>query len=140
MIALLQSNPYSGYEQSSGLMAMFGVGTFIVLIILYLFFGFCLYKIFQKAGREDAWAAFVPIYNNIILADVVKKPWWFGVLMIIPYVNIIFLIWAMNRLSKAFGQGTGFTVGLVLLGFIFLPLLAFGNYTFNGSLITEERN
>ena len=37
-------------------------------------------------------------------------------------LEIIFL----NRMSKAFGHGAGFTVGLVFLNFIFILILAFG--------------
>ena len=140
-MTILQTNPYDSMSsgETAGLMAMSG-GMMIFALIAYVFFSFCLYKIFQKAGVENAWAAFVPIYNCIVLADVVKKPLWFGILMCVPYVNIIFLIWGYNRLSKTFGQGVGFTVGLLLLGFIFLPLLAFGNYQYNGSLVSEDRN
>ncbi len=32
-----------------------------------------------------------------------------------------------NLLSKKFGKDEGFTVGLVLLPFIFLPILGFGS-------------
>lgn len=138
MLTILQANPYEGMDSAAA--AGMGMGMIIFGLLAYLFFSFCLYKIFQKAGVENAWAAFVPIYANIVLADVVKKPLWFGILMCIPYVNIIFAIWALNRLSKTFGQSEGFTVGLVLLGFIFLPLLAFGNYQYNGSLVSEDRN
>ena len=140
-MTILQSNPYDSMSsgEAAGLMAMSG-GMMIFALLAYVFFSFCLYKIFQKAGVENAWAAFIPIYNCIVFADVVKKPLWFGILMCVPYVNIIFVIWGYNRLSKTFGQGVGFTVGLLLLGFIFLPLLAFGNYQYNGSLVSEDRN
>jgi hypothetical protein len=37
-----------------------------------------------------------------------------------------------NLLSKSFGQNEGFTVGLLLLPFIFFPLLGFGNYAYLG--------
>ena len=32
-----------------------------------------------------------------------------------------------NELSKAFGKDTGFTVGLILLPFIFYPILGYGS-------------
>lgn len=140
MITLLQANPYEGMSgQEAGMMAAMGTGMLLFALVAYLFYSFCLYKIFQKAGRQDAWAAFIPIYNNFVLADIVKKPVWFAILMCIPYINIIFAIWALNRLSKVFGQTEIFTVGLVLLSFIFLPLLAFGNYQYNGDLVTDDR-
>ncbi len=35
-------------------------------------------------------------------------------------------------LSKSFGKDEAFTVGLVLLGFIFFPVLGFGGATYLG--------
>jgi hypothetical protein len=40
-------------------------------------------------------------------------------------VNIIFLIWGTNLLSKSFGKDIGFTLGLIFLGIIFMPIMAF---------------
>lgn len=36
-------------------------------------------------------------------------------------------IYVMISLAKAFGKGTGFTVGLILLNTIFMLILAFGD-------------
>jgi len=46
--------------------------------------------------------------------------------MFIPFVNFIIAILMMNELSKRFGKGTGFTIGLIFLSFIFIPILALG--------------
>lgn len=88
-----------------------------------------LWKIFTKAG-QPGWACLVPIYNIIVLLKIVNKPVWWILLMLIPVVNIVILIIVVNELSKAFGKSTGFTVGLILLGFIFYPILAFGDATY----------
>lgn len=47
--------------------------------------------------------------------------------MCIPLVNFVILIIVLNELSKSFGKGSGFTVGLIFLSFIFIPILAFGS-------------
>ena len=44
--------------------------------------------------------------------------------------TFILSIMLYHALSLSFGQGAGFTVGLVLLGIIFFPILAFGNYSY----------
>ena len=90
-----------------------------------------MWKIFKKAGYEG-WECIVPIYNVIIFLRIVGKPWWWLLLMCIPLVNYVFLVWSHNMLSKSFGKDEAFTVGLVLLGFIFIPILAFGNATYQG--------
>jgi hypothetical protein len=45
----------------------------------------------------------------------------------IPVVNIVIAIIAMVGLARNFGKGNGFAVGLILLGFIFIPILAWGD-------------
>ncbi len=90
-----------------------------------------LWKIFEKAGKPG-WAAIIPIYNIIVLLEIVGKPLWWIILFLIPLVNIIFGIWVTNLLSKSFGKNEGFTVGLILLPFIFYPILGFGNAKYNG--------
>ena len=49
-----------------------------------------------------------------------------------PIVNIIFAIWAVNLLSKSFGQGVGFTLGLLFLSVIFVPVLGLGSIAYKG--------
>lgn len=38
----------------------------------------------------------------------------------------------MNDLAKSFGKGIGFTLGLIFLSFIFIPLLGFGDARYEG--------
>lgn len=95
-----------------------------------------MWVIFSKAGKPG-WASIVPIYNLVVLLEIVGKPWWWLVLMLIPIVNIVILIMVYHNLSLSFGKGGGFTVGLILLGVVFLPILAFGNAKYirnNGNL------
>jgi hypothetical protein len=112
------------YDASSGIFAMLGVGFFIFMLVISIFYIFCLWKIYEKAG-QPGWASIVPIYGTYIFTKIIGKPWWWVILIIIPYVNFIFAIWGANLLSKSFGKDTGFTVGLVFLSFVFLPILAF---------------
>ncbi len=85
-----------------------------------------LWVIFTKAGKPG-WACLIPIYNILVLLEIVGKPWWWLLLFCIPVVNFVFLIWMFNLLSIRFGKGVGFTLGLIFLGFIFLPILAFSD-------------
>ncbi len=50
-----------------------------------------------------------------------------GLLMfVLAIVLLVYEIKLYHALSKAFGHGAGFTVGLILLSIVFLPILAFG--------------
>ena len=99
---------------------------FIVLMIASM------WTIFSKAGKPG-WAALVPIYNLIVLLDIVGKPWWWLLLMFIPIVNFVVIIMIYHNLSLSFGKGAGFTVGLILLGIVFFPILAFGDAEYVGT-------
>jgi len=107
----------------------------IGLVIIYVaILGLVLasmWAIFAKAGKPG-WAALIPIYNLIVLLEIVGKPWWWLLLMVIPLVNVVFAVWTYNLLSKSFGKSEGFTAGLILLSFIFLPILAFGDARYQG--------
>jgi hypothetical protein len=108
-----------------------GVIIVIYLAIIVLMIA-SMWTIFSKAGKPG-WASIVPIYNLIVLLEIVGKPWWWLFLMLIPIVNIVILIIVYHNLSLSFGKGGGFTVGLILLGIIFLPILAFGDAKYVGS-------
>ena len=89
------------------------------------------WRVFTKAG-QPGWAAIIPIYNYYVLLKVVGRQWWWLLLLLIPFVNIVIVIVIFNDLSKSFGKSGGFTVGLVLLPFIFFPILAFGSAQYQG--------
>lgn len=90
-----------------------------------------MWKIFQKAGYEG-WEAIVPVYNLYILTKIVGKPGYWTVLMMIPYLGMIWSIWAYNMLAKSFGKDEAYTVGLVFLSFVFFPILGFGEAKYLG--------
>lgn len=98
-----------------------------VIVLLYA----SEWVIYQKAGKRG-WYSLIPVYNVLVLLQIVGKPWWWILLFLIPFVNIIFVIWMLNMLSKSFGKNEGFTVGLLFLSFIFLPILAFGKAKYVG--------
>ena len=98
------------------------MGFFIFLLAVLIVASW--WMIFQKAGKPG-WAAIIPIYNFIVLLEIVNKPWWWIFLLLIPIVDIVILIMVYDRLAKSFGKDTGFTVGLILLGIVFFPILAF---------------
>ncbi|HYU35551.1 MAG TPA: DUF5684 domain-containing protein [Thermoanaerobaculia bacterium] len=85
-----------------------------------------MWKVFEKAG-EPGWAAIIPIYNFIVLLKIAGRPAWWVLLMLIPVVNLIILFMISIEIARRFGKGTGFGIGLALLGFIFYPVLGFGD-------------
>lgn len=126
------------YESSSGLMAGFGViGSILYLGVIVLMVA-GMWKVFEKAGKPG-WAAIIPIYNLIILLEIVGKPMIWILWLIIPCVNIVFAIWLYNLVSKSFGKTEGYTVGLIILPFVFWPMLGFGSDKYLGPSAAEAK-
>lgn len=131
---------YVGPGMDSGAMAILAgagmvMGLFYLAIVVLLIAS--QWKIYTKAG-QPGWACLIPIYNIIVLLRIVGKPWWWLFLMMIPLVNIIFVVWTYNLLSKSFGKGEGFTLGLLLLSFIFFPILGLGSAEYQGPAGAEK--
>ena len=89
------------FALSTGAGVGIGVGSFAALVII-VFEIAAVGRIFVKAGVRG-WKAIIPIV------------WW--IVYIIVYYD----------LAKSFGKGVGFAVGVILLPFIFVPILGFGS-------------
>jgi hypothetical protein len=106
----------------------------LYFIVLWVIIGIPTYFVFKKAGPngDPAWAAFVPIYGFYILLKVVGRPGWWLIWIFIPIAQWVVIIIVYNDLSKSFGHGVGFTLGLIFLSWIFLAILAWGSSTYRG--------
>ena len=101
----------------------------IITVLALLIVGSC--KIFVKYGKKW-WEALIAGYNFAVILEMVELPLWNYFLFLIPFVNIYMIFKVAIRLAKAFGKGTGFGVGLVLLSPIFIPILAFSKAPYIG--------
>lgn len=115
----------SGYDSGIGVVGWF------FYIALIAFGIFVQWKIFTKAGKPG-WASIVPVYNILVLLEIVGKPWWYLLLLFIPVVDIVILIMVMIALAQVFGKSGGFAVGLIFLSLIFMAILAFGDAKYLG--------
>ena len=114
----------------AGLMAVLA-GMILVLMIPIVIMIIAMWKIFTKAGKPG-WAALIPIYNTIVLLDIVGKPTWWIILMFIPLVSLVVAIIMLIELCKSFGKDGGFMVGMILLCPIFMCILGFGSAQYLG--------
>ncbi|WP_299522021.1 signal peptidase I [Winogradskyella sp.] len=110
---------------------------FIFLLILQIIHGLGTWKLYVKAGRQ-AWEAFVPIYNAIILMKIISRPWWWVILMFLPIVNLIMIPAAWVETARAFGKDTKLDalICIVTFGFYlyYLNYVADVNYIENRKL------
>lgn len=105
-----------------------------------------LWGVFRKAG-EPGWVAIIPVVNIYFLLKIARRtPLWIFLFISPLFSQVIakgesasmvhallsltsLFVWfsIMHSLSAAFGKGFLFTIGLIFFGFIFVPVLAFGN-------------
>lgn len=104
----------------------------MIVLFLIIFFAVIVLEIaawwivFTKAGKPG-WSCLVPVYSLILLCDITHRSRWWTLLYFIPFVSIVAYIVVSFGLARSFGRGDGFGVGLILLPFIFVPILAFGD-------------
>lgn len=105
------------------------------MTIFYILLVIAMWKVFTKAGKPG-WASIIPVYNVVVMFQIIGLNPWLLLLYLIPVVNfvvaIVFSIMQASRLSKAFGKGTGFAIGLFFLNPIFLLILGFGDSKYIG--------
>jgi hypothetical protein len=124
----------SGNEEAiaAGVLAFMAAFAFVfIAIAVVVIIG--MWKAFEKAG-QPGWAAIIPIYNLVVMFRIGGQSGWFALailLNLIPFIGGLawlgIIIWNHVNVSKRFGQGVGFAIGLVLLAPIFWLILGFGS-------------
>jgi hypothetical protein len=114
-----------------------GIGA-VVYIAVVVFEIAALWQVFVKAS-EKGWKAIIPIWNTLIVLKISGRPFWWIILFIIPIVNFIVYIIVYYNLAKSFAKSTGFAVGLLILPFIFIPILGFGSSQYAGPYAAGPR-
>ena len=153
--ATVATNEMAGFL---GVLAGVLMGVLIAGLIVAVLTIIAWWRIFEKAG-EKGWKSLIPFYNTYILFKITGRNFWkwLGIYVGILFANmfsgmvsssfvgvllsivaivlwvyfIIELVKVYNGLSKRFGHGTGFTVGLLFLNTIFMLILAFEKNEYN---------
>ena len=119
-------------QQQQGPPAIFWIFYFVFIVLVIA----GMWTMFAKAGKPG-WAAIVPIYNAIVMLEIVGRPIWWIILFLIPCVGFVFAFIVAIDLAKSFGKGAGFGIGIALLGFIFIPILGFGDAKYLGPSVAK---
>ena len=99
---------------------------YIYMFVMIVFSIFVMWKLFEKAGYKG-WYSIIPIYNIYILTKIAFGKGIYMLLMLIPLVNICFIIALCYKLPKAFGKSNGFAICNLFLSFFTMQILAFDN-------------
>ena len=105
--------------------ALTGTATLLFFLAGWLVLIIGVWKVFVKGG-QPGWACLVPIYNLYCIIKIAGKEWWWLLLSLVPLLNIAVVIVLAVAVAKNFGKGGGFALGLILLPWIFYPILGFG--------------
>ena len=89
------------------------------------------WKLYVKAGRK-AWEAAVPVYNAIVLMQIINRPKWWVILLFIPIVNLIMFPVVWVETLRSFGKNSTIDtiLGVVTLGFYVYYVNYFENVTY----------
>ena len=101
-------------------------GWLIFILLVQVIHGIGTWKLYVKGGRK-AWEAFIPVYNGIVLMQIINRPKWWILLLFIPVINLFLfpIIWIETL--RTFGKKStlDMVLGVVTLGFY----IAYVNYT-----------
>jgi hypothetical protein len=110
LASLILLTAVPAFAQSEGrgaAIAAAGVMMFVFLVffaVFYVYFALALQTIAKKTNTENAWLAWIPIVNIILMLNIAKKPVWWFILCLIPLVNIVILIIVWMAIAEARGK------------------------------------
>ncbi|MEI6899172.1 MAG: DUF5684 domain-containing protein, partial [Bacteroidota bacterium] len=101
---------------------------YLILFILFLIASITgLYGIFKKAGFKG-WEILIPFYNFYIWLKVIKKPLWWYIFLLIPFINVFMILLMLVEICKCFKK---YSLGAQALGvlfpFVYMPYLGFSS-------------
>lgn len=85
---------------------------FILIIQLIHFLG--TWKLYVKAGRK-AWEAAIPVYNAIVLMQIINRPKWWVILLFIPIINLLMFPVVWVETLRSFGKNSLLDTWLAIL-------------------------
>ena len=93
------------------------------------------WKLYIKAGRKP-WEAIVPVYNAVVLMQIIGRPRWWVILLFIPVVNLIMfpVVWVETLRSFGKNSTTDTILGVATLGLY----IYYVNYTQDVKHIPER--
>ena len=136
------------YGLAGGALAAAGIVSTLVALAIYVLQIIGWWKIFTKAG-EAGWKSLIPLYNLYILYKISweSKYFWYLLLTVVAsgvvgaiggvigallsgicsIATLVLYIMLNYKLSRSFGHGGGYTVGLIFIPWLFVLILGFGS-------------
>ena len=97
----------------------------ILTIIFFISTLAGLWGLFSKAGQKG-WVVLIPFYNFYIWLKIIKKPLWWYIFILVPFINVFTIMLMIVELVKCYNKNGLLAQALsILIPFGYLPYLAF---------------
>ncbi|MFN3939566.1 MAG: signal peptidase I, partial [Chitinophagales bacterium] len=104
-----------------------GLGFILFFIISIILLHVGLYRMFEKAGLPG-WKGLIPFYNAYYMVELIGKPRYWFVLLLIPIVNAVMIFLVATEWVKAFGKDSFWAgVAAMVIPQFYFPYLGFDN-------------
>lgn len=117
----VQSAPTAG----SNVLLIFGI---FVALLLGFYFAFMQYRIAHRTGPSaDAWWAFIPVMNTLLLIRMANKPMHWFLLLLIPFVNVVcfFILWVNVARNAGVSGVWGFLALIPVINLLAVFMMAY---------------
>ena len=110
----------------TGISAFFAIFMFVFSIVATVIV-LCSWAEYFKRKSKPLIAAFIPVYREIVLTQIAKEPLLYALLLCLPIVNIYAMYVIYKKIAEEYNKQIGFVLGMIILPFIFVPILVFKN-------------
>jgi hypothetical protein len=105
-LTLLTAVPLFADEPGPGAAGIAAMGAaflfmFVIFAAVYIYIALALQTIAKKTNTENAWWAWIPIIQAVLMLNVAKKPVWWIILFFVPLVNIVIAIMVWMAIAEA---------------------------------------
>lgn len=112
----------------------------IFLIVSYILLSISLYLLFPKAGKPAAYGL-VPGLNFIAWAEIIGRPKWWPVLLLLPIVNLFIFCGMAVDMARSFGQYrfSDSALAVIYAPAMFFKLALGSQFQYGGPTLVKER-
>jgi signal peptidase I len=99
------------------------LGLIFLLPVSFTIIALFAWPVFEKAGIPG-WKTAIPFYNLYVWLQIIDKPLWWYIFLIIPFINVFMIMLMIVELVKCFEKHALWEQGVaVIFPFIYLPYL-----------------
>jgi len=115
-VVLAQDDEMGG-AAVAGAVGLMMIVFLVVFAAIYIYFALAFSTIAKKTNTPNAWWAWVPILNIILMLNIAKKPVWWIVLFLVPIVSIVIGIIVFMGVAEARGKPNWWGI-LIIVPFV----------------------